>query len=187
MNDLTFITGNQGKADFLAKWLGIPLAHRKVALDELQSLDSHVIAEHKARQAYDVVQRPVLIEDVSLIFHALGKLPGPFIKWFIEELSKQQICDLLAGTADRSATASVSYCLFDGKELKFFDGSVEGSIAESPRGEGGFGFDPIFVPGGTARTYAEMSDAELAQFALRPTTVFPQLREYLGSIDKSIK
>lgn len=52
MHNLTFITGNQKKADFLAKWLGIDMAHQKVMLDELQSFDSHVIAEHKARQAY---------------------------------------------------------------------------------------------------------------------------------------
>ena len=179
MHDLTFITGNQNKADFLAKWLGVELAHQKVAMDELQSMDSHVIAEHKARQAYDIVQKPVLVEDVSLVFHAFGKLPGPLIKWFIEEMSMQQICDLLEKFDDRSATAGVCYCLFDGSELKFFDGSVEGAIADAPRGNGGFGFDPIFVPNGSTKTYSEMNDEELDTFALRTTTVFPQLREFL--------
>lgn len=123
----------------------------------------------------------MLIEDVSLVFHAFGKLPGPFIRWFIEEMSLQQLCDLLAKSDDRSATAGVCYCLYDGNDLKFFDGSVAGIIADEPRGDGGFGFDPIFIPHGSLKTYAEMNDNDLSRFGLRPTTVFPQLREYLKS------
>jgi non-canonical purine NTP pyrophosphatase (RdgB/HAM1 family) len=186
VKDLTFITGNQNKADFLAKWLGIGLPHQKVELDELQALDLHEIAEHKARQAYDIVQKPVLVEDVSLTFHAFGKLPGPFIKWFLQELDHQQVCDLLAKFDNRGATAGVSYCVYDGSGVRFFDGSVEGTITTSPRGNGGFGFDPIFIPDGSEHTYAEMDNAELAKFALRPTTVFPQLREFLTSRPKSL-
>ncbi|MEJ0072930.1 MAG: hypothetical protein WDN27_02475 [Candidatus Saccharibacteria bacterium] len=60
MNGLTFITGNQHKADFLAKWLGMELTHQKLELDELQSLDLHEIVEHKVRQAYDALQAPRL-------------------------------------------------------------------------------------------------------------------------------
>lgn len=95
MKDLIFITGNQHKANILAKHLGVAVAHQKLDLDELQSLVLHVVAEHKARQAYDISGKPALVEDVSLTFHALGRLPGPFIKWFIEELSAQQVCDLI--------------------------------------------------------------------------------------------
>jgi len=186
MKDLTFITGNQNKADFLAKWLGMNLPHQKVELDELQSLDLHEIAEHKARQAYGIVQKPVLVEDVSLTFHAFGKLPGAFIKWFLQELSYQQVCDLLVKFDDRGAAAGVTYCIYDGSALHFFDGVVEGTIATSPRGDGGFGFDPIFIPGGSEHTYAEMDDAELAKFALRTTTVFPKLREFLTSLPKGL-
>ncbi len=53
---LTFITGNQHKADYLAKYLGIEIAHRKIDLDELQSLDLHEIVTHKVKQAYDIVR-----------------------------------------------------------------------------------------------------------------------------------
>src|SRR6476469_6425452 len=83
---LVFITGNQNKADFLAKWLGMPVKHHKLDLDELQSLDLHQIVEHKARQAYTIIKQPVLVEDASLTFTAMGRLPGTFIKWFIEEI-----------------------------------------------------------------------------------------------------
>jgi len=58
----------------------------KIDLDELQSLDLRVIVEHKVRQAYEKVGGPVLVEDVSLEFLALGRIPGPFIKFFEQEI-----------------------------------------------------------------------------------------------------
>lgn len=178
-----FITGNAGKAAFLAKWLGVELAHQKVELDELQSLDLRKIVEHKVRQAYSIVGGPVLVEDVGLTFHALGGLPGPFIKWFLQELSLQQICNLLGPEDDRSATSVVCYGWFDGERLELFMGELHGSIAKSPRGERGFGFDPIFVPEGSLKTHAEMNEHETERFSLRTTTVYPQLRAFFGSLD----
>lgn len=75
MHLVTFITGNQNKADYLAKYLGFPVAHQKIHLDELQSLSLREIVEHKVKQAYDIIKKPVLVEDVSLEFSALGRLP----------------------------------------------------------------------------------------------------------------
>lgn len=184
MKTPVFITGNQHKADFLAKWLKIPIAHQKLELDELQSFDLHEIVEHKARQAYRAMQRPVLVEDVGLTFHFLGKLPGPFIKWFLQELSYQQLCDLLPPGANRSATSAISYCWFDGKDTRFFDGKLSGSIVLSPRGTNGFGFDPIFMPAGSTKTHAEMTDKEQGKYSLRTTTVFPELRDFFALLDK---
>ena len=68
-----FITSNQNKADYLAKALGINLEHQKIELDEIQSTNSLEIVEHKARQAYDIIQKPVLVEDVSLAAKGIGK------------------------------------------------------------------------------------------------------------------
>lgn len=179
MLDVTFITGNQNKADFLAAHLGVPLAHQKLELDELRTFSLHEIAEHKARQAYEIVKRPVLVEDMALTFHALGRLPGTYIKWFVQELSLQQLCDL-APAHDRHATAAICYCLFDGVSIIFFDGEVAGTVAQSPRGNGGFGYDPIFIPNGQPLSNAEMGKDDIAKYGLRTTTVYPQLKEYLS-------
>jgi len=185
--DTVFITGNLKKAEFLAMWLGVDLEHQKLELDELQSLDLHVIVEHKARQSYAKVHKPVLVEDVGLVFTVFGKLPGPFIKWFLEELSLQQICELLDKYLDKSATSMICYCWFDGKNIKFFDGALHGSISISPQGKGGFGFDPIFVSQGSRKTHAQMDEQETARYSLRTTTVYPQLREFFQNLDKHAK
>jgi inosine/xanthosine triphosphate pyrophosphatase family protein len=61
-----FVTGNQHKADHLSRLLGLPLEHVKLDLDEIQSADVSEIAAHKAKQAYELVKRPVFVEDVAL-------------------------------------------------------------------------------------------------------------------------
>ncbi len=53
MQKLTFITGNQNKADYLSRYLGFPVEHIKIDLDEIQSLNLNEIVEHKVRQAYE--------------------------------------------------------------------------------------------------------------------------------------
>src|SRR5664279_5341154 len=108
MADITFITGNQSKADYLAKYLGHPVKHLKIDLDEIQSLDLHKVVEHKVLQAYEKVKGPVLVEDVSLEFAAWGRLPGTFIKFFVDEVPFETICAMLNGK-DRSA---VGKCVF---------------------------------------------------------------------------
>lgn len=97
MQTITFITGNQKKADNLARLIGMSVEHIKLDLDEIQSLNLREVVEHKARQAYEKVQRPILVEDVSLEFETLGRLPGTFIKFFISEMSHEDICRLLDG------------------------------------------------------------------------------------------
>lgn len=158
MQTFIFISGNQHKADQLAQWIGVPITHQKVDLDEIQSLDSQAIVEHKARQAFAIVQKPVLVEDVALTFAALGRLPGPFIKWFLEEIGTDGVCRLADGLEDKSATASILYGYYDGKAFSYFSGSIRGTIASAPRGDGGFGFDQCFVPEGYTQTRAELDD-----------------------------
>ncbi|OYW42320.1 hypothetical protein B7Z28_01615, partial [Candidatus Saccharibacteria bacterium 32-45-3] len=98
-----FITGNQNKADYLSRQLGVKLDHQKIDLLELQSTDLHEIVAHKLKQAYETVQKPVLVEDVSLVFNALGDLPGPYIKWFVDHAGDVACCKMLDGFDDRSA------------------------------------------------------------------------------------
>ena len=86
MQSVTFITGNQKKVEYMRKLLTMPIEHIKLDLEELQSLDLREVVEHKVRQAYDIIQKPVIVGDISLEFCMLGRLPGPFIKFFEKEL-----------------------------------------------------------------------------------------------------
>lgn len=177
MKNITYITGNQHKADFLAKYLGHPISHQKVDLEEIQSLDLKKIVKHKVRQAYDVVKGPVIVEDTSLEMKALGGLPGTFIKFFVEKMPLGEICSLVEGK-DRSATAKCVFGYFDGENENYFEGSMEGSIALRPAGDGAFGFGKIFVPTGFNITQSELNkeDHEVVYTTIKPIR---QVRDFL--------
>lgn len=158
----TFISGNQNKIDYLAKTLGVTLEHQKINLDEIQSADPKVVIAHKVKQAYDIIQKPVLVEDTSLSFNALSALPGPFVKFFVDaEDGLENMCRMLDGFTDRSAYGSVIYGYFDGTQVCYFEGRLNGTIARHPRGSGGYGWDQIFEPEGYGgRTRAELTPEE---------------------------
>ena len=180
---LTFVTGNQNKADYLAKYLGVAIDHRKLDLDEIQSLNLHTVVEHKVRQAYGQLQSPVLVEDVSLEFNALGRLPGTFIRFFVDELSFEDICRLLDGKA-RGATARCTFAYFDGAELILFDGAMRGRIADHPAGENGFGWDKIFIPEGYDITRAQM-DEENDRHTYLQIKPFGKVKAYIDTLKLS--
>lgn len=183
MQEITFITGNQKKADYLAKYLGFPVKHVKLDLDELQSLDLKVIVEHKVRQAYEKIKSPVIVEDVSLEFEGLKGLPGPFIRFFVDNLSKADICSLVNGKSRKVIARSV-FGYFDGREVKLIEGALEGVVAEKPAGEGGYakvGWDDIFIPNGYGVTRAQLGpdDERKTHLQIKP---FAQLKEFLESL-----
>ena len=108
MKEVTFITGNQAKADYLAKYLEHPVEHVKLELDEIQSLDLKEIVEHKVRQAYEKIKKPILVEDVGLYCEALGGLPGSFIKFFVEGMPEVDFCALFDGKSRKATARCVS-------------------------------------------------------------------------------
>ena len=166
MRSITFITGNQNKADYLAKYLGFPVKHIKLDLDEIQSLDLKEIVDHKVRQAYEEVQGPVIVEDVSLEFEALNGLPGPFIRFFIEQVPFETLCSLVDGRS-RKATGRCVFGYYDGHESKMFEGKLEGEIATTPAGKTGFGWDQIFIPDGYSCTRASLNEEEYQKVYLK--------------------
>ena len=167
IDSITFITGNPAKAATLRQYLDFPVLHQQIDLIEIQSLDLPTIIEYQAKEAYRQVLSPVLVEDTSLRFLALGKLPGPLIKWFLAELGTAGLCHLLDNSAERSALAEVQFGLYDGESLQTFAGTQVGSIAPMPRGNHGFGWDPIFIPADYQKTWAEMTDEEVQETSIR--------------------
>lgn len=174
-----FLTGNQHKADYLSRQLGIALPYQKVDLDEVQATDLHVIVEHKLRQAYEAVHAPVLVEDVSLSFNALGDLPGPYIKWFVDNAGDEACCRMLDGFKDRGAIIRCTFGYFDGETLTFFDSELAGKISDHPRGDNGFGFDKFFINEGYTITRAEMTQEENERTYAELMKPFAKVRDFL--------
>lgn len=180
MKDLVFVTGNMDKAHWVEKFLGFKLEHHKLDLDEIQDIDPANVLEHKAKEAYRILQKPVLVEDTSLVIHALGRLPGPFIKFFLQELGNDGLCRLLDKTGDRSATATITFGFFDGTKFMPFKAEMRGAIATEPRGDFGHGWDAIFIRAGEQKTNGEMNEEEYSATSARREAVL-KLAAFLKS------
>lgn len=178
MKDFVFVSGNLKKVLYLEEYLDREINHHNLDLVEVQSLDPHEVVEHKVREAFQHLKKPVLIEDTAVWFHAMGKLPGPFIKFFLHELGVKKTCKVLDFSRDRSATASVIYGWFDGEHTKYFEAQIEGTISNQPQGSQGMGWDPIFIPKGLTNTYAEMPRDMYKKYSVRNMAV-TKLRKFL--------
>lgn len=160
-DSVTFVTSNEGKLREIRGILGIDVHGCDIDLPEYQFTDSADVAYYKAKEAAARVGGPVVVDDTALHFAALGGLPGAYIRAFVTRMSPLDLTRMIAAFDDKSATVtcSVAYCSGPGAEPVVFTGRVDGTIV-SPRGSGGFGFDPIFQPNGCDRTYSELPEAE---------------------------
>jgi non-canonical purine NTP pyrophosphatase (RdgB/HAM1 family) len=164
---LTFVTSSANKLTEVERILGRKLARASLPLEEIQAIDLEPVVRQKARQAYAHLGRPVLVEDTGLSFAAWNGLPGALIKWFLTALGTEEICRLLRGEPNRAATATTIFCYDDGTGSHLFTGTVSGNVPETPRGTYGFGWDAIFQPLGSERTFAEMTPEEKDHFSMR--------------------
>lgn len=157
---LNIITGNPHKfADITAFLKDSPfeLTQIPLELEELQDLDAQRVIMHKIDEALKHGYTNFILEDTSLYIDGLKRLPGPFIKWFMSELSIADIFKLASCMGNGSATAETIVAYVDAHKNKhIFTGTTRGTIVE-PRGNSGFGWAPIFQPTGSAKTYGEMT------------------------------
>ena len=177
--ELLLATGNVHKATAIQSILGQPVRHVKLDLPKVQSIDVQVVIEEKARVAYQLLGKPVIVEDTSLSFVAWNGLPGALIRWFLESVGNEGLCQMLSTYDQRDAKAETCLGFYDGQKLMSFSGVVHGLVPQHPRGQGGFGWDPIFVPDGWSKSFAEMSKAEAKRFVSMRTIAALKLKAYL--------
>uniref|UniRef100_UPI00358E3AD8 inosine triphosphate pyrophosphatase n=1 Tax=Myxine glutinosa TaxID=7769 RepID=UPI00358E3AD8 len=158
---ITFVTGNDNKLKEAMQILGdkfpYQLIARKIDLPEYQG-EPEDISRQKCKAAMELVDGPLIVEDACLCFNALGGLPGPYIKWFLDKLKPEGLYKLLAAFDDKSARAVCTFAYSSGRKddpVILFRGETPGKIVE-PRGSRDFGWDPCFQPDGFDKTYAEM-------------------------------
>jgi XTP/dITP diphosphohydrolase len=170
MQNLTLITGNLGKVAEFERLLGFEFDHQKIDLPEIQTTDVREVVRAKAQLAYEKLGSPVLVDDAGLVIKAWGELPGALIKWFIDNVGNDGIIGML-GNSSRAAyvITALGYC--DENGAKIFTGITEGKIADTPRGENGYGYDAIFVPTGQTKTFAEMTSKEKDKISMRAKAV----------------
>ena len=168
---LVIASHNRGKvreiAELLAAFGADVVSAGDRGLDEPEETGESFAAnaELKARAAAEASGLPALSDDSGLVVPALGGAPGIHsARWGGEgrdfALAMRKVEEALACKADRRAhfVCALSLCWPDGT-CDTFEGTVHGTLVWPPRGECGFGYDPIFVPDGYAVTFGEMEPA----------------------------
>jgi non-canonical purine NTP pyrophosphatase (RdgB/HAM1 family) len=175
---LYFVTGNQDK---LAEIKAIIPDVEAVSIDlpEIQDIDARAIIEAKLEEAFKHRPGPFIVEDTSLYINALNGLPGPLIKWFLKSVGTEGVHKLSASFDDDSAYALtlIGYADANGN-IEFFEGKIDGTIV-APRGDSGFGWDAIFLPDGSAKTFGEMSSEEKNLISMRKLAA-EKLKQHLA-------
>lgn len=175
--DLTVVTSNKNKLAEINSILGTNHKVSTIDVPEVQSLDLDEVITAKARVAYQILNKPVLVTDVSLEIEKLKGLPGTFVKFFISTIGTTGTVKLL-GKGKHRAKATDAVAVYDGKVLKIFKGSVVGTLARKDRGEAGFGFDKVFIPKGYTKTWAQLPQSVKNKISHRAKAL-RKLKKYL--------
>lgn len=144
-----------------------------ITTDELESApaieeDAETLegnARKKAETLYRLTNLPSLADDTGLEVEALEGAPGVHSARFAGEdatdvENRRLLLERLDGVKDRSARFRTVIAYVDDKGLHYFEGICSGTIAKEERGTGGFGYDSIFIPEASDRTFSELSPEE---------------------------
>jgi non-canonical purine NTP pyrophosphatase (RdgB/HAM1 family) len=167
MPDIYVVTGNERKlAELQAIFpADLNLKHADFDITEIQGEPRDIVAD-KLDRAYELLEQPVIVDDVSGELDCLNGLPGPYIRAFEDKIGDIALWELARHHKDRAATIRCTMGYFDGTDKQIVDGAVRGTIV-SPRGTGGWGFDLVFMADGQIQTNAEMSQAQKNQISHR--------------------
>lgn len=162
MRKITLVTSNKAKERDIQKILGFPISVVGMDLEEIQEVDLGKVALHKIEEAYKKIHAPVIVDDVALYIKAWNNFPGPLIKWILKAGggNASMLLKMMEGEEDRRASVRLVIAYHDGKKSHLFFGEDEGRITHEIRGQNGFGWDPVFIPDGYTKTFAEMSFEE---------------------------
>lgn len=174
-----FATGNIHKFNEVRTVLsghGIAVGMLKIKGIEIQSNDLSEIAATSAANAFKQCPVPLIVEDAGLFIDALKGFPGPYAAYAFKTLGNAGILKLLDNVENRNAAfkSALAYCDSESDQTVCFEGQAPGKIAlqeKTEEPESAFGFDPIFIPNGSQKTFAQMTLAEKNHFSHRATAV----------------
>lgn len=175
--DYLLVTGNPGKLAEARRIVGPDLQAVELDLPEIQGLDLWEVLRAKAEEAWRRLERPLVVEETGLELAALGGFPGPLVKWMLAAVGPQGIARVAHALGDPGAVARCGLLYRDEMGTVLAQGETRGRLVLPPRGDQGFGWDPIFVPEGSELTYGELSPGEKDRLSHRGRAWRALLRE----------
>lgn len=169
-NRLVLVTQNEHKLEELTPLFEeyeVPFDTTGLEKFELQSKDVEEIAIAAAKYAHNVLGRSVVVDDTGFFVSALNDFPGSYAAYVLQTIGYQGILTLLNAAQNRSARFVTAVAFCDDLSQKSFLGEMKGTVSSTPSGSSGFGYDPIFMPTGFSKTYADLSLSQKVQISHR--------------------
>jgi XTP/dITP diphosphohydrolase len=175
-----FATGNIHKFNEVRCILsqhGIAVGMLRLKGDEVQSDSLKEIAQKSVINAYKKSHLPIFVEDAGLFVDALKGFPGPYAAYVFKTIDNAGVLQLMKNVKNRTAKfqSVIAYC--DDQmpcDPEIFEGECSGEITRAEReaeGKSGFGFDPIFQPNGSGKSFAEMTIEEKNGYSHRAMAI----------------
>lgn len=191
--ELVFVTANIHKAAEVQKVVSNTI--KILSLKDINCNDDIAETAHtfhgnaliKAQHVYNKYNKNCFADDSGLEVEVLNNEPGVFSARYAgepksDEKNTEKLLKNLAGIENRKACfRTVIALILDGKEY-FFEGKIEGQISLQPTGTNGFGYDPVFIPNGYSKTFAQMTSDEKNQISHRAKAV-EKMNFFLNSQD----
>lgn len=192
MHTLIFATNNRNKVAEIQSLVGpnftiIPLKEAGIDIDIPEPHDQlEANALEKAMTIFNMTNQACFSEDTGLEILALDGAPGVKSARYAGENSNPQanidlVLSKMTGVENRTAQFRTVICLIWENQTYYFEGICKGQILNNMQGENGFGYDPIFVPDGASKSFANMTMEEKNTYSHRKKAV-TQLFDFLGTV-----
>ena len=185
MKKIYFITSNKGKvleAQNRFSKVKVEIVQKNIGYPEVQADTLEDVAGFGVRYIQNkIVNEPFILEDAGLFIEVLNGFPGVYSAYVYRTIGCQGILRLLKEFDNRKATfRSVFVYKEPINKSKFFIGECHGKISLEMLGENGFGYDPIFIPDGSDKTFAQMQTDEKNSYSHRGKSLDKLIKNFKG-------
>jgi XTP/dITP diphosphohydrolase len=156
---IRFMSANPHKVSEVEKILelvGVQVVPVNQRIEEIQTDDVERLVHDKLIKAFEIVGRPLFVEHTGLYLEGLNGFPAGLTQIFWDKLEADRFASLVAGLDSPAVVAKTVIGFCNGRDIRMFEGQVQGRVPPNPSGSREFQWDCVFIPDGHAQTFAEM-------------------------------
>lgn len=179
---LYYITSNQQKINTAQKYLrplNVTIEGRHLDLIEVQSDNIAHIASEKAKQAYEVIKKPLFVNDAGWYITALNGFPGPYMKYMNDWLKAKDILDMMRRHTNREVIFREVVCYVDEHGMQPFVGEVKGTVLTNDTAPSEIPSRSIFSLSATNKSIAECSQEGVV--SVNSSQIWDDFAQWLSS------
>jgi non-canonical purine NTP pyrophosphatase (RdgB/HAM1 family) len=181
---ISFITSNPGKFEYASRELkryGVTLEQKSLDIVEIQSSNTQDITLDKARKAYDILHKPLIVTDANWNIPSLNGFPGAYMHDICRWFTTEDFLNLLKDKEDKSLIREYVAVYKDKDVEKVFTSTFKGRFIDTPKGKGGTNVDKITTFRKDGKTSSECNDENINFQEFKQHPLWKDVGEWLSS------